>query len=187
MTNPWAFGWTQLFTIVGFLITIAIAIGGFRSFARWKRERIEERRIDIAFDVLSVAHESKFVFGRIRDPNGFEGEWKNMPPKEGESEQDRNMRGGSYATLAGSYCQLGLAPAWALGARDCHLPQTWCLRSSAYVYPRPDDPICKDGIWSPTLRAIVSCCQWARVRGVGSSLARARFRLLPRLGRFPRA
>jgi hypothetical protein len=99
MTNPWAFGWTQLFTIVGFLITIAIAIGGFRSFARWKHERIEERRIDIAFDVLSIAHESKFVFGRIRDSNGFEGEWKNMPPKEGESEQDRNMRGGSYATL----------------------------------------------------------------------------------------
>jgi hypothetical protein len=39
------------------------------------------------------------VFARIRDPNGYEGEWKTMPQREGESEKDRSMRGGSYATL----------------------------------------------------------------------------------------
>jgi hypothetical protein len=97
--DPWAFGWTQLLTLIGFIITIGIAVGGFRTFGRWKRERIEERRIDIAFDVLSIARESKFVFGRIRDPHGFEGEWRNMPVKEGESDTDRSMRGGPYATL----------------------------------------------------------------------------------------
>lgn len=99
MSHPWEFGWTQLLTIIGFVITISIAIGGFRTFGRWKRERIEERRMDIAFDVLSIAHESKFVFSRIRDPHGFEGEWRNMPIKEGESRQDRDKRGASYATL----------------------------------------------------------------------------------------
>jgi len=99
MSDPWAFGWTQVLTIVGFLITIAIAIGGFETFGRWKRQKIEERRIDLAFDALSLAQESKFVFGRIRDPNGFEGEWKNMPVKEGESQEDRDRRGGSYAIL----------------------------------------------------------------------------------------
>jgi hypothetical protein len=71
--HPWEFGWTQVLTIIGFAITIAIAIGGFRTFGRWKRELIEERRVNIALDVLSIAHESKFVFARIRDPNGFEG------------------------------------------------------------------------------------------------------------------
>jgi hypothetical protein len=99
VTDPWAFGWTQLLTLVGFLITIVIAISGFRTFGRWKRERIEERRIDIAFETLSIARESKIVFRRIRDPHGFEGEWRNMPVKEGESVSDRNMRGGPYATL----------------------------------------------------------------------------------------
>jgi hypothetical protein len=97
--DPWAFGWTQLLTIIGFAITIAIAVGGFQTFGRWRRERIEERRIDIAFEALSIAHESKYVFGRIREPNGFEGEWKTMPVKEGESASERSMRGGPYATL----------------------------------------------------------------------------------------
>ena len=64
INDPWAFGWTQVLTLVGFLITIVIAISGFRTFGRWKRERIEERRIDIAFDALSVAAESKIVLLR---------------------------------------------------------------------------------------------------------------------------
>jgi hypothetical protein len=99
MTDPWAFGWTQVLTIIGFLITIGIALGGFETFGRWRRQKIEERRIDLAFEALSLAHESTFVFGRIRNLHGFEGEWKNMPIKEGESQEDRNSRGGSYAIL----------------------------------------------------------------------------------------
>jgi hypothetical protein len=99
MVDPWAFGWNQLLTIAGLIITASIAVGGFRTFDRWKREKIEERRIDIALDSLSIAHESKTVFGRIRNPNGFEGEWARMPIKEDESEEHRTRRGGSYATL----------------------------------------------------------------------------------------
>jgi hypothetical protein len=36
MADPWAFGWTQLFTLVGFLITIIIAVTSFRTFGRWR-------------------------------------------------------------------------------------------------------------------------------------------------------
>jgi hypothetical protein len=100
MSDPWAFGWTQLLTIIGFGITIVIAAGGFRSFNRWRREQLEERRIDIALEALSLAHESKSVFARIREPKGFEAEWSSMPIKKGESDTDRSMRGGPYATLA---------------------------------------------------------------------------------------
>jgi hypothetical protein len=60
--DPWAFGWTQVFTLVGFGITITIAIGGFRSFERWRREKLEERRIETAFEALTIAHETKFIF-----------------------------------------------------------------------------------------------------------------------------
>lgn len=37
MTDPWAFGWTQVFTLVGFAITLFIAVGGFRTFERWRQ------------------------------------------------------------------------------------------------------------------------------------------------------
>jgi hypothetical protein len=43
-SDPWAFGWTQVLTIFGFLITLGIAGFGFRSFERWRRERLEERK-----------------------------------------------------------------------------------------------------------------------------------------------
>jgi hypothetical protein len=57
MNDPWAFGWTQLLTIVGFAITISIALGGFQSFARWQRQKFEEKRIDTAVDALVLIRE----------------------------------------------------------------------------------------------------------------------------------
>ena len=66
MTDPWAFGLTQLLTIFGFFITAVIAISGFRTFERWKREKLEERRMEVALDGLSIAYESTYVFGHIR-------------------------------------------------------------------------------------------------------------------------
>jgi hypothetical protein len=56
MEKPWTFGWTQLLTIIGFCITIGIAIGGFRTFGRWKREKIEEKRIDVAIEALALTY-----------------------------------------------------------------------------------------------------------------------------------
>jgi hypothetical protein len=99
MDDPWSFGWTQLLTIVGFCITSAIAIGGFRSFKRWKREKIEEKKIEIAFEALSLAYEAKYIFSSIRSPIAYEIEWKEMENKNGESSEERRQRGSYYAIL----------------------------------------------------------------------------------------
>jgi hypothetical protein len=99
MDSPWAFGWTQLLTIVGFIITVLIAIGGFRSFERWRREKIEEKRIDSAVDALVLIREAKWVFENIRSPMSFDYEWKDMPETPGESEEERRRRGSFYTVL----------------------------------------------------------------------------------------
>jgi hypothetical protein len=52
MTDPWAFGWIQIFTVAGLLLTGGIAVFGFRTFGRWKAEVVEAKRIDVAFDAL---------------------------------------------------------------------------------------------------------------------------------------
>jgi hypothetical protein len=97
--HPWTFGWTQLLTIIGFIITIAIAFGGFRTFGRWKREKLEEKRIDTAIETLALVYESKFIFDHIRSPMSFGYEWQDMPAKPGDSEQLRNARAPFYAIL----------------------------------------------------------------------------------------
>jgi hypothetical protein len=98
-TDPWMFGWTQLLTMIGFVITICIAVSGFRTFGRWKREKLEEKKIEIALESLSIAYEAKFVFDVIRSPMSFGYEWEDMPRSDGESDQDRNNRGSFYAIL----------------------------------------------------------------------------------------
>jgi hypothetical protein len=52
--------------MMGIVLTAAIAFAGFRSFGRWRREKIEERRIEVALDALAVAYESGFRFEGIR-------------------------------------------------------------------------------------------------------------------------
>lgn len=99
MNDPWAFGWTQLLTISGLLITTAIAIAGFRTFGRWRKEKIEEKRIDVAIDALALAHESKWVFDSIRADLAHEYEWKDMPERSNDRPELRNQRGPFYATL----------------------------------------------------------------------------------------
>ena len=86
--NPWAFGWNQLLTIIGLAVTSLIAIGGFRTFGRWKREKIEERRIDVALEALSIGYESQGVFEAIRNPGSFGYEYEDMPKIEGESDDE---------------------------------------------------------------------------------------------------
>lgn len=99
MTGPWTFGWTQLLTIVGFGITIVIAVSGFRTFNRWKREQIEQHRIETAIDALALVYESKFVFDYIRSQMSFPYEWEDMPTDFGNAEEQRSARGPFYATL----------------------------------------------------------------------------------------
>lgn len=99
MTDPWAFGWTQVLTIVGLLMTFGIAVGGFRTFNRWKREKLEEKRIDVAIDALSLVYESKYIFDHIRSVMAFGYEWQDMPDHTGDTPQQRDQRGPYYATL----------------------------------------------------------------------------------------
>ena len=99
MADPWAFGWTQVLTLAGFAITVVIAVGGFRTFGRWRHEKLEERRIEIAFDALTIAHETQFVFQNIRSALAEGYEWGDMPQWEGDTEDKRNRRGPYYATV----------------------------------------------------------------------------------------
>ena len=96
MATAWTFGWTQLLTIVGYIITIAIAVGGFRTFGRWKKEKIEEKRIETAIEALALVYESKFIFDHIRSEMSFAYEWKDMPDGYGTEEREtlagRSMR-----------------------------------------------------------------------------------------------
>lgn len=99
MTDPWAFGWTPLLTIVGFFVTIGIAYFGFRTFERWKREKIEEKRIDIAIEALELAYDCQVVFEIIRNPGTFGSEYEDMPRRDHEDDGEWNQRGPFYATL----------------------------------------------------------------------------------------
>jgi hypothetical protein len=99
MSDPWAFGWSQALTITGFLLTGLIAIGGFRSFGRWKREKIEEKRIDVAIEALVLMHEADLIFESIRAPMVNEFEWSTMPEFPGDTEAKRRLWGTFYAVL----------------------------------------------------------------------------------------
>jgi hypothetical protein len=97
--DPWTFGWSQLLTIVGFAITICIAFGGFRTFGRWKREKLEEKRMEIAIEALALAYQAKYVFQNIRGPFIPVTEWKDMPRLPEETDNDWNRRGSFYAII----------------------------------------------------------------------------------------
>lgn len=79
------------------MVTVGIAVGGFRTFDRWKREKIEEKRIDAALDALAYAYESKFVFDSIRAAMAYPYEWEKMPELPGDTEQKRAQRGSFFA------------------------------------------------------------------------------------------
>ena len=98
-SGPWAFGWTQLLTLIGFAITLGIAGFGFRSFERWRRERLEEKKIDVALEALALAHESKYVFEVIRNAMSYPHEWKDIPEWPTETQEQREQRGPYYAIL----------------------------------------------------------------------------------------
>jgi hypothetical protein len=99
MNDAWIFGTNQLLTSIGFLITIAIAVASFKTFNRWKREKIEERRIEAAIDILALAYESRIVFRRIRAGLITDADLKDMPVRDGEDADHRRLRGSYWAYL----------------------------------------------------------------------------------------
>jgi hypothetical protein len=97
--GDWKFSLTHALSIVGFVVTIAIAYFGFRTFERWKREKIEEKRIDIAIEALALAYDTQEVFGAIRSAMSSGHEWADMPRRPGESDDAWEERGPFYAIL----------------------------------------------------------------------------------------
>ena len=100
MNDPWIFGWTQLLTLLGFLITITIAVVGFRTFDRWRREKLEEKRIEVAFEAMALAHESVYIFRNIRSPLSTSSEYADMPRRPDKSDEHWHGRGTYYVILA---------------------------------------------------------------------------------------
>src|SRR3954471_15457892 len=79
--------------------TIVIAIGGFKSFGRWRREQLEGKRIDIAIEALTMAYRTKFVFQNIRALMAMSNEWEDMPKLEDDTDNKRMQRGSFYAVF----------------------------------------------------------------------------------------
>jgi hypothetical protein len=90
--------WAHILSAIGLLITVIIAVAGFRTFGRFKKERIEEKRIDLAIEALAFAHKSKFIFDYIRAPLTLPAEWEDMPSGMG-SHSRREESGQYYAIL----------------------------------------------------------------------------------------
>ncbi|WP_156937093.1 hypothetical protein [Bradyrhizobium sp. WSM2254] len=88
-----------MLTIIGFFVTLGIANFGFRTFERWKREKIEEKRIDIAIEALELAYECQEVFEIIRNPITSGSEYADMPRRDSEGEPEWSSRAPFYATL----------------------------------------------------------------------------------------
>jgi hypothetical protein len=97
VADPWAFGWTQALALLGMGLTAGIAYFGFRTFDRWKREKIEERKIETAFDALALAYESKYVFEHIRGFVIRPHEYADMPREWYSTEREKDDYGPFYA------------------------------------------------------------------------------------------
>jgi hypothetical protein len=95
MAGEWTFGLTQLLSVVG----LGLGGLGLRTLNKWRRERIEEKNIDVAMDALSLAYESNGVFEHIRARLSNSSEWEDMETIPGESERERIRRGSYYAIL----------------------------------------------------------------------------------------
>jgi hypothetical protein len=52
--------------LLGITVTGTVAALGLKSFEKFKREKIEERRIEVSIDALALAYEAKYVFESIR-------------------------------------------------------------------------------------------------------------------------
>lgn len=84
-------------SLIGVAITAIVAIVGLNAFGRWKRQQVESKRLEVAWDMLSIGYELKYVFDHIRSPLVSPYEWRNMVRLPGESDADWDRRGAFYA------------------------------------------------------------------------------------------
>jgi hypothetical protein len=85
--------------LIGLAMSGLFAFLGLRTFEKWRREKIEERKIEIAFEALTLSYESTSVFDRMRARYSRSAEWADMPAIEGETEEQRTKRGTPYSVL----------------------------------------------------------------------------------------
>jgi len=90
---------TPVLTLIGLLITICVAVAGFRTFDKWKREKIEEHRIEVSLKGLALAYESRIIFDEIRARFREAHEWDEMPDDGSHSIERRDARGSYWTTL----------------------------------------------------------------------------------------
>ena len=95
MADPWTFG----LGVAGLLLTAVLGGLGLRTLDRWRRERIEEKKVDLAMDAISLAHESKGVFEGIRSGVSSMSEWDDMEVIPDEDPRERDRRGSYYAIM----------------------------------------------------------------------------------------
>ena len=71
------------------------------SFERWRNEKIEERRIQVAIDALAIAREAMIVFGSVRAGRVFNHEYAEMSDPSNPSTQGvyRRDQAGPYVLL----------------------------------------------------------------------------------------
>src|SRR5215475_252305 len=79
MNDPWAFGWTQVLTLIGLGLSGLISFLGLRTFGKWQREKVQEKKLEIAFEALSLAYETGMIFDDIRRRIVHAYEWADMP------------------------------------------------------------------------------------------------------------
>jgi hypothetical protein len=79
-------------------LTGYIGYQGLRTFDRWRREKIEGKRIDVALDALSTAYKSKYVFEYIRSPLVRSHEFADMPGRD-DGKENRKQGEAPYAIL----------------------------------------------------------------------------------------
>lgn len=65
--SPREFGWTPLVGLVQIFMAALTAVLGFRTFAKWKREKLEEQKILLAAEAVSLAYEARAIFAHIRE------------------------------------------------------------------------------------------------------------------------
>jgi hypothetical protein len=95
MADPWMFG----LGVAGLLLTGTLGWFGLRTLDKWRQEKIEEKKVDLAMDALSLAYEAKGVFEAIRARLVSSSEWADMEQIPGEEERERNRRGSYYAIM----------------------------------------------------------------------------------------
>lgn len=99
MSNPWAFGWDQLFGAVNTIAVvsgIAIAIWGI---VKWRAEQIGKRQCELGEEALALCYEAQDVFDYVRNPAGFEGEGATRQRSAHESEETRQKLDSQFVPI----------------------------------------------------------------------------------------